>query len=53
MPTRHHEPHAHLAAPFGADTFGQVAERVARFFGTPVYLVGQSIIVVIWIILNA
>jgi uncharacterized membrane protein len=38
---------------FGQDTFGRVAERVARFFGTPQYIVGQSIVVVIWIIFNS
>ena len=38
---------------FGRDTFGRTAERVARFFGTPQYIVGQSIVVVIWIALNA
>jgi uncharacterized membrane protein len=47
-------PHAtrHLGGAFGDDPFGQVAERVARFFGTPQYIIGQSIIVVIWIIFN-
>ena len=40
-------------APFGDDTFGRGAERVARFFGTPQYLIGQSIIVVLWIAVNA
>ena len=39
--------------PFGGDRFGQAAERAARFFGTPVYIVGQSIAVVIWIALNS
>ena len=27
---------------FGEDTFGRGAERVARFFGTPYYIVGQT-----------
>jgi len=40
-------------APFGDDTFGRGAERVARFFGTPQYLIGQSMIVVAWIAVNA
>jgi len=39
--------------PFGDDTFGRGAERVARFFGTPQYLIGQSVIVVLWIAVNA
>jgi uncharacterized membrane protein len=38
---------------FGPDTFGRWAERAARFFGTPQYIVGQSIVVVIWIALNS
>jgi uncharacterized membrane protein len=38
---------------FGDDPFGQTAERVARFLGTPQYLVGQTIVVVIWILLNS
>src|SRR5213075_1448572 len=38
---------------FGQDRFGQWAERAARFFGTPQYIVGQTIIVVFWIILNS
>jgi uncharacterized membrane protein len=38
---------------FGADTFGRIAERIARFFGTPQYIIGQSIVVIAWIVLNA
>jgi uncharacterized membrane protein len=38
---------------FGDDPFGRGAEKVARFFGTPRYIVGQTIAVVIWITLNA
>jgi len=40
-------------APFGDDAFGRGAEKVARFFGTPQYLIGQSIAVVLWILVNA
>ena len=45
-----------MAAPhgaFGQDAFGRGAERAARFFGTPRYIVGQTILVIIWITLNA
>ncbi len=49
----HLELHAHLASPFGSDAFGRVAERLARFFGTPVYLVGQTCLVLLWIAVNA
>jgi uncharacterized membrane protein len=38
---------------FGSDTFGRGAERVARFFGTPQYLVGQTLVVLAWIALNS
>src|SRR6202042_1594472 len=34
------------------DEFGRPAERLARFFGTPRYIIGQTVLVVIWIILN-
>jgi uncharacterized membrane protein len=40
-------------APFGDDEFGRGAEKVARFFGTPQYLIGQSVVVVLWIAVNA
>src|SRR5437899_11437978 len=38
---------------FGGDAFGRGAERVARFFGTPQYILGQSLVVVVWITLNS
>jgi len=38
---------------FGEDTFGRKAEAAARFFGTPKYIVGQTLIVIAWIALNA
>ncbi|MHB8469127.1 MAG: DUF1003 domain-containing protein [Gaiellaceae bacterium] len=39
-------------SPFGEDTFGRFAEKTARFFGTPRYIIGQTIMVIIWIVLN-
>ena len=45
------EPHKHGA--FGEDAFGQYAENAARFFGTPQYIVGQTLVVIVWVILNA
>jgi uncharacterized membrane protein len=45
-------PRDHHSA-FGEDAFGRWAERAARFFGTPQYIVGQSVLVVLWIALNA
>ena len=38
---------------FGDDAFGRRAEKLARFFGTPQYILGQTIIVVAWIALNS
>ena len=38
---------------FGQDAFGRGAEKVARLFGTPQYLVGQTILVVAWIAVNS
>ena len=49
---RFHLPHVHLARAFGNDWFALKAEAFARFFGTPLFLVGQTTIVVIWICLN-
>jgi uncharacterized membrane protein len=38
---------------FGPDAFGRWAEHAARFFGTPQYIVGQTIAVLLWIALNS
>src|SRR5690348_10276790 len=38
---------------FGTDAFGRYAEHAARFFGTPQYIVGQTIVVIVWIALNS
>ena len=38
---------------FGEDAFGRRAEAAARFFGTPQYILGQTLIVVLWIAVNA
>ena len=50
---RFHLPHAHLDSVFGNDWFGLKAEAFARFFGTPTFLIAQSIIVAVWILANA
>ncbi|QGA51633.1 DUF1003 domain-containing protein [Pseudomonas brassicacearum] len=49
---RFHRPHAHLAPTFGNDRFALRAEAFARFFGTPMFLGAQTLIVLIWISLN-
>ena len=46
MPESHH-------GAFGSDAFGKRAETAARFFGTPQYIIGQTLIVIAWIIVNA
>ena len=38
---------------FGDDWFGQFAERLARLFGTPKYIFGQTVVVIFWIVFNA
>ena len=42
----------HRHGTFGDDTFGRFAENAARFFGTPQYIVGQTIVVIAWISIN-
>lgn len=49
---RFHYPHAHLDRVFGGDWFALKAEAFARFFGTPVFLVSQTVVVGVWIIGN-
>jgi uncharacterized membrane protein len=45
------------AAPIGslydADAFGRFSESLARFLGTGKYLVGQTVLVLLWIVLNS
>ena len=49
---RFHAETAHLGTAFGGGSFGAVAEGIAHFFGTPQYLIGQTIAVIIWIFIN-
>ena len=49
---RFHEPHLHLAPVFGDTWFGEKAEAFARFFGTPTFLLTQTLVVTLWIIVN-
>jgi uncharacterized membrane protein len=37
---------------YDPEAFGNLAERLARFFGTPRYIVGQTVLVVVWIAVN-
>src|SRR5580658_947744 len=49
---RFHVPHLHLASVFGDDWFALKAEAFARFFGTPTFLIAQTVIVAVWIAVN-
>ncbi|MGU9849690.1 DUF1003 domain-containing protein [Pseudomonas koreensis] len=49
---RFHRPHAHLNTTFGDDKFALRAEAFARFFGTPAFLGAQTLIVLLWVVLN-
>ncbi len=49
---RFHRRHAHLGSAFGTDRFALKAEAFARFFGTPLFLGAQTVIVAIWIGVN-
>src|SRR2546429_1875110 len=51
-PFRFHAPHVHLIPVFGSDWFGIKAEAFARFFGTPIFLAAQTLLVAVWIALN-
>ena len=42
---RFHLPHAHLGNVFGGDWFALKAEAFARFFGTPIFLIVQTVVV--------
>jgi uncharacterized membrane protein len=41
-----------LTPRYDAEAFGRLTERVARFLGTGRYLVVQSIMIIIWIVVN-
>ncbi|MDR3437451.1 DUF1003 domain-containing protein [Telmatospirillum sp.] len=49
---RFHLPHVHLSSVYGDDWFSLKAEAFARFFGTPVFLLAQTAIVAVWILIN-
>ena len=44
---------AGLETVFGGDWFALKAEAFARFFGTPFFLISQTVVVGLWIIVNA
>lgn len=51
-PSTFHQGIEHLHKAFGSDAFGRRAEAFARWFGTPAFLIGQTIVVACWIVLN-
>lgn len=48
-PLRHH---TQDPTPFGSDRFGQLAESFARAFGTPRFIITQTVIIILWVIVN-
>ncbi len=53
-PLRHLRRHGHdeSSGAFGSGGFGAVAEKAARFFGTPGYIAGQTLVVATWVAIN-
>ena len=49
---RFHLPHIHLHSLYGDDWFALKAEAFARFFGTPLFIIVQTVIVAVWILVN-
>ncbi|WP_421916871.1 DUF1003 domain-containing protein [Mesorhizobium sp.] len=49
---RFHRPHVHLHSLYGDDWFALKAEKFARFFGTPTFLIVQTVIVGLWMLVN-
>jgi uncharacterized membrane protein len=41
-----------MGARYDADAFGRLSESIARFLGTGRFIVGQTLLVVVWIALN-
>jgi uncharacterized membrane protein len=42
-----------MSGRYDTDAFGRVSEGIARFLGTGRFLVGQTVLVIAWIVLNA
>ena len=50
---RFHLPLVHMGSVYGDDWFGVKAEAFARIFGTPKFLLTQSVFIAAWIALHA
>ncbi len=42
-----------MGSRYDADAFGRISEAIARFLGTGRFLVGQTVLVMVWIALNS
>ncbi len=42
-----------VAGIYGPDRFGRAAERFVRLFGKPRFLVGQTVVIAAWVIVNS
>ncbi len=51
-PAKFHDGLEHLHRAFGSHAFGRRAEAFARWFGTPAFLIGQTLVVVVWVVIN-
>jgi uncharacterized membrane protein len=49
---RFHLPFANTASAFGDDWYGEKAEAFSRIFGTPQFLIVQSLLIAAWIVAN-
>lgn len=49
-PLRFHKNINH--ATFSNDTFGKMAEHFARLFGTPNFIIGQTLLIIVWVLVN-
>jgi uncharacterized membrane protein len=47
---RFHVPFAHAFSTFGDDWYGAKAEAFAKVFGTPAFLITQTLIVIAWVV---
>lgn len=52
MPLRMEVAQREHGGTFGHGGFGVIAEAIARFLGTPQYLISQSVLVIGWILFN-
>jgi uncharacterized membrane protein len=50
---RHQHQHQHQHGAFGNDRYGRFAERVARSLGTSRFLIGQTLVLIAWVVTNA